>query len=148
VGFAITVTVNAGLPNRRPNGQKVAYDYNMAISDWDYPKECHGVDLGGNLRPCQLGPAKFTGTLFLGDSFAMQIYSRFAETAKRNPGESFTFLTSPGCPPITGVRRVPDSWRPPITALWFATEGARALAPRSGRPLGAFCRRSRRLRRF
>jgi peptidoglycan/LPS O-acetylase OafA/YrhL len=109
VGFAIMVTVNAGLPNRRPNGQKVASDYNMAISDWDYPKECQGVDLGGNLRPCQLGPAKFTGTLFLGDSFAMEIYGRFAETAKRNPGESFTFLTSPGCPPITGVRRVPDN---------------------------------------
>lgn len=110
VGFAIMVTVNAGLPNRRPNGQKEASDYNMAITDWDYPEECKGVDLGGNLRPCQLGPAKFTGTLFLGDSFAMQIYGRFAETAKRNPGESFTFLTSPACPPITGIRRVHDIW--------------------------------------
>ena len=61
----------------------------------------------GYLRACQLG-ANDQDTLFIGDSFAQQIYGRFAETAQRNPQKSFTFLTSPGCPPITGIRMVHD----------------------------------------
>ena len=107
VGFAITVTVNEGLPNRRPDGQKESAAYKEAVNDWDFPKECDGMGPSGYLRVCQLG-ANDQDTLFIGDSFAQQIYGRFAETAQRNPQKSFTFLTSPGCPPITGIRMVHD----------------------------------------
>ena len=81
----------------------------MAIKDWAYPAECNGMDPLGNLRPCQLGPAKDRGVLFLGDSYAQQIFGRFVENAKLNPENSFTFLTSAGCPPITGLRIVMTS---------------------------------------
>ncbi|MGH6836146.1 MAG: acyltransferase family protein [Methylocella sp.] len=110
VGFAIMVAINEGLPNRRPDGQKEFAAYKTAIDDWDYPMECDGVGPGGNLRPCQLG-ASDHDTLFIGDSYAEQIYGRFAETAQRDPEKSFTFLTSSGCPPITGIRKVHDELR-------------------------------------
>jgi hypothetical protein len=96
------------LAKRRPDGQKDLAAYETAIRDWTYPKECEGMDPAGNLRPCQLGPATDRGVLFIGDSFAEQIFSRFAENAKLNPENSFTFLTTPGCPPITGIRKVHD----------------------------------------
>ncbi|HUZ90934.1 MAG TPA: acyltransferase family protein, partial [Methylocella sp.] len=108
VAFAITVTINEGLEIRWPDGKTKYAVYPMAANDWDYPAECNGMDPLGNLRPCQLGQAKDRGVLFLGDSYAQQIFSRFVESTKRNPGNSFTFLTSAGCPPITGVRIVND----------------------------------------
>ena len=108
VGFAATVTINEGFANRWPDGKTRFEDYDMAIKDWAYPAECNGMDPLGNLRPCQLGPAKDRGVLFLGDSYAQQIFGRFVENAKLNPGNSFTFLTSAGCPPISGLRIVSD----------------------------------------
>jgi peptidoglycan/LPS O-acetylase OafA/YrhL len=104
VGFAITVTINEGLPNRHPDRERRQFDiYRAAVADWTYPKECEGRDPQGNLRPCQIGPDNGRGILFLGDSYAMQIFSRFVETAKLNPENSFTFLTTPECPPIPGI---------------------------------------------
>ena len=108
VGFAITVTINGGFVGRWPEGQSKFADYAMAVKDWAYPGECDGMDALGNLRPCQLGPASDRGVLFLGDSYAQQIFGRFVENAKLNPENSFTFLTSAGCPPITGLRMIHD----------------------------------------
>jgi peptidoglycan/LPS O-acetylase OafA/YrhL len=108
VGFAITVTINDGFVGRWPEGQSKFADYAMAVKDWAYPAECDGMDVLGNLRPCQLGPASDRGVLFLGDSYAQQIFGRFVENAKLNPENSFTFLTSAGCPPITGLRMIHD----------------------------------------
>ena len=108
VGFAVTVTINEGFVNRWPDSKTRFEDYDMAVKDWAYPAECNGMDPLGNLRPCHLGPAKDHGVLFLGDSYAQQIFGRFVENAKLNPGSSFTFLTSAGCPPITGLRIVTD----------------------------------------
>jgi SGNH domain (fused to AT3 domains) len=48
--------------------------------------------------------------LFIGDSFAMHIYGRFAKAAKFDPETSFTFLASLGCPPVTGMRIVRDRY--------------------------------------
>jgi SGNH domain (fused to AT3 domains) len=62
------------------------------------------MDPGGNLRPCQLGPPDNPGILFIGDSFAEQIFSHFAEHAKTRRNSSITFLASDGCPPLAGVR--------------------------------------------
>jgi peptidoglycan/LPS O-acetylase OafA/YrhL len=109
VGFAATVTMNEGLPNRRQDSerQRLAI-YNEAAHDWTYPDECSGRDPEGKLRPCQLGPDNGRGILFLGDSYAMQIYSRFVDNAKLNPENSFTFLTTAACPPLTGVRIIHD----------------------------------------
>jgi peptidoglycan/LPS O-acetylase OafA/YrhL len=108
VGFAFLVTINEGFVNRWPEGPTKFADYDMAIKDWSYPGECNGMDPLGNLRPCQLGSASDRGVLFLGDSYAQQIFGRFVENAKLNPENSFTFLTSAGCPPITGLRMIHD----------------------------------------
>ncbi|PZR91631.1 MAG: hypothetical protein DLM68_03160, partial [Hyphomicrobiales bacterium] len=110
VGFASMVTINEGLPNRRPDIARELEGYAAAAVDWDYPSRYEGMDPVGNLRPLQLGPANDRGTLFIGDSLAEQIYSRFAETAKLNPETSFTFLASPACPPVTGIRMVHDKY--------------------------------------
>jgi peptidoglycan/LPS O-acetylase OafA/YrhL len=109
VAFAIVVTANDGLPSRWPDDQKeLAAAYGKAINDWEYPSECDGRDQSGNLRPCRLGAADDRGTIFIGDSFAEQIYSRFADQAKRSPEKSFTFLTTSGCPPVPWVEIIHD----------------------------------------
>jgi peptidoglycan/LPS O-acetylase OafA/YrhL len=76
VAFAIAVTINEGLASRRPAIAKQLEAYAAAAVDWTYPSECYGTGLTGNLRPCQLGAANDRGVLFIGDSFAMQIYGR------------------------------------------------------------------------
>jgi peptidoglycan/LPS O-acetylase OafA/YrhL len=112
VGFAVTITANEGLPNRRSEGERQKLEsYRAAASDWAYPDKCNGRDPQGNLQPCQLGPDNGQGILFLGDSFAMQIFSRFVEKSKLNPESSFTFLASPACPPITGIRIIHDRFK-------------------------------------
>lgn len=110
VGFAITVTINEGMVNRGPDRERQQLGiYRAAAADWTYPEECNGRDPKGNgLRPCQLGPSNDRGTLLLGDSYDMQIFSRFVENAKLNPENSFTFLATPACPPITGIRIIHD----------------------------------------
>jgi peptidoglycan/LPS O-acetylase OafA/YrhL len=110
LALASTITVNQGLANRRPDGYGQYRAYETALRDWDYPDACSGTDLNGNLRPCRLGLGNDRGVLFIGDSFAMQIYSRFAEIAKLDPDSSFTFLTSAACPPMTGIRIVHDRY--------------------------------------
>jgi peptidoglycan/LPS O-acetylase OafA/YrhL len=109
VCFAITVTVNQGFASRSSDRERQQIEtYRVAAKDWDYPDECSGRGPQNELRPCQLGPANGRGTLFLGDSYTMQIYSRFVENAKLNPENSYTFLATPACPPITGIRIVHD----------------------------------------
>jgi peptidoglycan/LPS O-acetylase OafA/YrhL len=108
LGLATVITVNDGFANRRPDGLREVETYRKVIADWDYPQDCNGVDDAGNLRPCRLGSPTNRGVLFMGDSFAMQFFSRFAENAKLNPENSFTFLTSSGCPPVTGIQIIVD----------------------------------------
>lgn len=112
VGFAIAVTVTQGMPDRRSDvGSPKLEVYRAAALDWSYPDQCSGPDPQGQLRPCHLGPDNGSGIFVLGDSYAMQIYSRFAEYAKSNPAESFTFLTTAACPPLTGIHIVHDRFR-------------------------------------
>jgi peptidoglycan/LPS O-acetylase OafA/YrhL len=108
VSFAIIITINEGLANRRPDGERQLGVYRMVVADWDYPSRCEGMDLAGNLRPCQLGPPDSPGILFIGDSFAMQIFSHFAERAKTLHNNSITFLASHECPPLAGIRIIVD----------------------------------------
>jgi len=108
LGLAMVITVNDGFANRLPGGQRQFALYTTAANDWHYPGSCDGRDALGNLRPCQLGSPDNRGVLIIGDSFAMQIFHRFAENAKLNPENSITFLTSSGCPPLTGIRMVHD----------------------------------------
>jgi len=109
VSFAGFVTFAEGWPSRRPESdqQRLAI-YHAAAKDWTYPDECSGRGPRGNLRPCQIGPDGGQGVLVLGDSYAMQIFSRFQDTAKVDPRRSFTFLTTPACPPLTDVQIVHD----------------------------------------
>jgi peptidoglycan/LPS O-acetylase OafA/YrhL len=111
LAVAGTIAVNQGLANRRPDGDERYRAYEAALNDWDYPEACSGTDLSGNLRPCRFGLENDRGVLFIGDSFAMQIYSRFAEIAKLDPDSSFTFLTTAACPPLTGIRMVHDRFK-------------------------------------
>lgn len=103
VAFAF-VAAKDGLKDRRPDLAKDLAIYAQAAGDWNFPQECIGADSAGNLRPCRLGRADDRGVLFIGDSFAMHIYGRFAEEARLNPESSFTFVASPGCPPVTRMR--------------------------------------------
>jgi peptidoglycan/LPS O-acetylase OafA/YrhL len=103
LGFAI-VAAKDGLKIRRPDLAKELETYAQAAGDWNFPQECIGADPAGNLRPCRLGQADDSGVLFIGDSFAMHIYGRFAEEARFNPKSSFTFVASPGCPPVTRMQ--------------------------------------------
>jgi peptidoglycan/LPS O-acetylase OafA/YrhL len=107
VALALVVTQD-GLKSRRPDLAKDLETYAQAARDWNFPQECMGADSAGNLRPCRLGRADDRGVLFIGDSFAMHIYGRFAEAAKFNPENSFTFVASPGCPPVTRMRKNRD----------------------------------------
>ncbi|WP_162180383.1 acyltransferase family protein [Methylocapsa aurea] len=104
VGLAGAVTLNDGFQSRRPDGDKQVETYRTAITDWDYPPGCNGRDQLGNVKPCHLGRPDRSGVLFIGDSYAMQIFSRFAERARFNPEDSYTFVTNPACPPIVGIR--------------------------------------------
>jgi peptidoglycan/LPS O-acetylase OafA/YrhL len=110
VGFAIIITINEGLANRRPDGARQVRVYRMAAADWDYPSRCAGMDPAGNLRPCQLGPPDNPGILFIGDSLAMQLFSHFAEPAKTRHNSSITFLASYNCPPLAGIRIIVDRY--------------------------------------
>jgi len=103
LAFAL-VAARDGLESRRPDLAKDLETYAQAAGDWNFPQECIGADPAGSLRPCRLGRADDRGVLFIGDSFAMHIYGRFAEEAKFNPESSFTFVASPGCPPVTRMR--------------------------------------------
>ncbi len=105
IAFAFVVTKD-GLISRRPDLAKDIATYARAAHDWNFPEECIGADSAGNLRPCRLGRADDRGALFIGDSFAMHLYGRFAEAAKFNSDSSFTFVASPGCPPVTRMRYV------------------------------------------
>jgi peptidoglycan/LPS O-acetylase OafA/YrhL len=104
VCFAIAVIAYDGLEDRGPNGLKVMEAFKATKIDWVYPSSCSGRDPLRNVRPCQLGKPEASGVLFIGDSFLMQTYSRYMETAQRNPSASYTFLTNAGCPPIIGIR--------------------------------------------
>ncbi|MBO0733924.1 MAG: acyltransferase [Methylocapsa sp.] len=108
-GFAL-LAANGGMPGRRPDIAKKLQAYADAAQDWNYPSECMGTDAAGNLRPCRLGAAVDSGVLIIGDSFAMHIYGRFADAAKFNPQNSFTFLASLGCPPVLGMRMIDDRY--------------------------------------
>jgi SGNH domain (fused to AT3 domains) len=98
------VAAKDGLKIRRPDLAKDLETYAQAAGDWSFPQECIGADPAGDLRPCRLGRADDSGVLFIGDSFAMHIYGRFAEEAKFNSDSSFTFVASPGCPPVTRMQ--------------------------------------------
>jgi peptidoglycan/LPS O-acetylase OafA/YrhL len=111
LAFAVTITINQGLTNRRPDGDREYLAYQTALHDWDYPDACNGMDASGNLRPCRLGLGNDRGVLVIGDSFAMQIYSRFVEIASRDPDSSYTFVASPACPPLPGIRTVDDRFK-------------------------------------
>lgn len=110
VGFALLVTTNRGFPERREGTSKQLETYRMVVSDWDYPRTCDGTDLAGNLRPCQLGPSERNSVLVIGDSFAMQVFNRFADAAKVRSETSLTFLASSGCPPVAGVQYATDKF--------------------------------------
>jgi len=108
--FALSVT-SEGLISRRPDLANQMEVYAEAAHDWNFPGECTGADPAGNLRPCRLGRADDSGVLFIGDSFAMHIYGRFAELAKIYPESSFTFVASPGCPPVTRMKMAHDRYK-------------------------------------
>lgn len=111
VMFAVIIASNSGLTGRWPEGTTKFEDYDLAVKDWNYPDECNGFDSSSNLRPCHLGDAAEDGVLILGDSFAEQFFGRFADKAGKSPSSSFTFLTSAGCPPLTGLRMLEDKLR-------------------------------------
>ncbi|WP_020173334.1 acyltransferase family protein [Methyloferula stellata] len=102
--FAAVITVSHGLAQRLPDGLHAFEAYNKAISDWTYPARCAGAGPDGALRPCHAGADK-PDVLFIGDSFAMQLYPRFKDAAALHDGRSFTFLTAAGCPALLGVER-------------------------------------------
>ncbi|HET6375983.1 MAG TPA: SGNH hydrolase domain-containing protein, partial [Methylocella sp.] len=109
LGLAGLVTASDGLISRKPEILPELQAYAAAAKDWKFPEECYGMGPAGNLRPCRLGKAGDRGTLFVGDSFAMVPYGRFAGIAQRDPESSFTFLASLGCPPVIGMRFVTDT---------------------------------------
>ena len=78
--FAVTVTANEGLPNRRSEGERQKLkSYSAAASDWAYPDKCNGRDPQGNLQPCQLGPDNGQGFSFWVIPSPCRFFSRFAE---------------------------------------------------------------------
>lgn len=108
VGLALIVTTNKGFPDRRAESSKQLETYRMVTTDWDYPLNCDGMDSEGNLRPCQIGQAKKSSVLVIGDSFAMQVFNRFVDAAKVDSNASLTFLASSGCPPVSGIQFTSD----------------------------------------
>jgi len=108
--FALAVDSTRGFANRTPEVARQVQIYKTASADWDFPQDCDGVDDAGNLRPCHLGRSEGPETLIFGDSFSKQVYHRL-EAEKTNLNGSFTFLTSSGCPPVTGFRYVRDTFR-------------------------------------
>jgi peptidoglycan/LPS O-acetylase OafA/YrhL len=108
MGLATTVTSNRGFADRQPDSARQLATYRMVVSDWDYPESCNGMDRLGHLRPCRLGRSDNRGTLVIGDSFAMQVFNRFAKPAQGKGGPPITFLASSACPPVLGIQMVVD----------------------------------------
>jgi len=102
VMFAILIASSDGLPGRIKGGEQMFEAFNQAAGDWTYPGNCVGPGLDGNPRPCHAGE-NTADTLFIGDSFAMQLYPRFAGAAALKEGRSFTFVTDAGCPALLGI---------------------------------------------
>ncbi|MGA2637079.1 acyltransferase family protein [Methylocella sp.] len=107
--FALAVDSTRGFAERTPQVAKEVETYKAAYSDWHFPQDCDGIGEDGNLRPCHLGRAGAPETLILGDSFSIQIYHRLV--AKTDLEGYYTFLTSSGCPAVTGFRIVGDVLR-------------------------------------
>ncbi len=110
LGLAVTVTLNAGFANRRPDSAKQLEIYRMVEADWDFPESCKGRGPEGELRPCRLGQGDGRGTLVIGNSFSMQAYNRFAKLPAERFEGPVTFLASPGCPPVPGIKMVIDKF--------------------------------------
>jgi hypothetical protein len=108
LGFALSVDSTRGFAHRTPEVARQVDMYKMASSDWDFPADCESTDAAGNLRPCRLGRPDGPDTFVLGDSFSMHIYHRLEAEKTKLPGP-VTFLTSSGCPPVTGFRYVQDT---------------------------------------
>ncbi len=102
--FAGVIAASHGLAGRIPDGLHAFEVYDRAIADWTYPGRCAGAGSDGALRPCRAGADK-PDILFIGDSFAMQLYPRFTDAAALNDSRSFTFLAAPGCPALLGIER-------------------------------------------
>jgi peptidoglycan/LPS O-acetylase OafA/YrhL len=101
--FSSVIAASDGLPNRVRDGQQLIADYKIT-NDWTYPAKCSGLGPNGQLRPCHVGEDR-PDILFIGDSFAMQLYPHFTEALVSAAGRSVTFLTIPGCPALLGVDR-------------------------------------------
>jgi peptidoglycan/LPS O-acetylase OafA/YrhL len=111
LGLALTVDVNRGFANRSAETSRQVATYRMVVSDWAFPESCNGADPAGALRPCRVGRPDGQKTLVIGDSFAMQVFNRLSETAKNDPSGAFLFLASVGCPPVTGIKIVGDTFQ-------------------------------------
>jgi hypothetical protein len=109
LGFALAVDSTRGFANRTPEVAREVNIYKTVSADWNFPADCDGLDDAGNVRPCHLGKMEGPETLILGDSFSMQVYHRLV--AKTDLQGRFSFLTSSGCPPVTGLRYVKDVLR-------------------------------------
>ncbi len=107
--FALAVDTTRGFANRSPQVAREVEMYKTVLADWRFPGDCDGFDPAGNLRPCHLGRPGGPETIILGNSFSMQIYHRLA--AKTDLQGEFTFLTSSGCPAVTGFRYTRDVLR-------------------------------------
>ncbi len=107
--FALAVDTTRGFADRTPEVAREVQVYKTVSADWHFPADCDGSDAAGNVRPCHLGRAEGPETLILGNSFSIQIYHRLV--AKTDLQGSFTFLTSSGCPAVTGFRLVVDVLR-------------------------------------
>jgi peptidoglycan/LPS O-acetylase OafA/YrhL len=100
--FALSVDITKGFANRTPEVAREVEIYKTVSVDWHFPPDCDGLSDAGDVRPCHLGATDGPETIILGDSFSMQIYQRLV--VKKDLLGRFTFLTSSGCPPVTGIR--------------------------------------------
>jgi hypothetical protein len=107
--FAFRADITGGFANRTPEVARQVDIYKTISADWNFPADCDGLSDAGDVRPCHLGATDSPETMILGDSFSMQIYQRLV-VKKDLPGR-FTFLTSSGCPPVTGIRYIRDVLR-------------------------------------
>ncbi|PZR32162.1 acyltransferase family protein [Caulobacter segnis] len=103
--FALFVTLAGGLPQRGSASPELVKDYAIAAADRTFPDTCSWNRTARKLTPCVIGSPN-QGTAFIGDSHAEMLYARFAANPK---GQSYTFLTLGGCPPLLGVRKAHEA---------------------------------------
>ncbi len=131
VGFGIVANVTRGLPARLPEAVREIATWRDR--DWAEARRCaiDAPDAPIDRATCVFGNRDRVDTVLLGDSHAMTLARRLGERLGADGGHGLLQLTSPGCIPVAGLRRVGARERCPLFNARFQAEIDTVVRPRA-----------------